>query len=125
MWNYIVNTVQGWITTARETYHVDPIVFVILLVACAPVFYYSIFRLVRALARKRSELPLWSMIFLAATVVPYLYVLIFGRNFPWWIYIVLGLLLAQGVYSLVKKLRKKPGAEAATAEDPPPEKKRP
>ena len=117
MWNFVVSKVNEWVTAAREIYSVDPVIFVILITAMAPVFYYSIFRLVRALAKRNSkEIPLWSAIFLAATAIPYLYVLIFGRNFPWWLYIVLGLLLAQAVYSLVKKLRKKPakgGTEAA------------
>jgi hypothetical protein len=112
MWNFVVSKVQEWVTAAREIYSVDPVIFVVLIVAMAPFFYYSIFRLVRALARKNSgEIPLWSAVFLAATAIPYLYVLIFGRNFPWWLYIVLGLLLAQGVYSLVKKLRVKPAGE--------------
>ncbi len=108
MIQFILDTLGGWAKQAREIYAVDPVIFVVLLCAMAPIFYYSIFRLVRAAAKKRNELPLWGAIFLAATAIPYLYVLIFGRNMPWWIYIILGLLLAQGVYSLVRKLRAKP-----------------
>ena len=48
------------------------------------------------------------MIFLLSTVGPYLYVLVAGRNIPWWVYIIIGLLLAQGIWSLVRRLRKKP-----------------
>jgi len=44
-------------------------------------------------------------VFLAATATPYLYVLLFGRNLPWYVYLILAALLAQGVYSLVKKIR--------------------
>ena len=125
MWNFVVSKVGEWVKAAREIYSVDPVVFVVLLLAMAPFFYYSIFRLVRALAKKNTrEIPLWSTVFLAATAIPYLYVLIFGRNFPWWLYIVLGLLLAQGVYSLVKKLRKPAQAggapEAGTGKEEPP-----
>jgi len=105
--------VLGWIRelmrAARENYGVDPAVFLIFYLASAPVFYFSIFRMVRALARKLpNEITLWSMVFLAATAAPFLYVLLFGRNLPWWIYAVIGLLIAQGVYSLVRRLTKKP-----------------
>ena len=104
--------VLGWIRelmrAARENYGVDPVAFLIIYLASAPVFYFSIFRMVRALARKRlNEITLWSMLFLAATAAPFLYVLLFGRNLPWWVYVVIGLLIAQGVYSLVRRLTKK------------------
>ena len=86
----------------------DPVAFLVIYLASVPVFYFSIFRMVRALARRqRNEVTFWSMIFLAATVAPFLYVLLFGRNLPWWVYVVIGLLIAQGVYSLVRRLTKK------------------
>jgi hypothetical protein len=119
MWQLVVDTIRNWTRQAREIYAVDPVIFIVLLTACAPLFYFSIFRLIRAVAKKKTkDLPVWGTIFLASTAIPYLYVLIFGRNMPWWIYIILGLLLAQGAYSLVKRLRAKPkGGAAADTED--------
>jgi len=111
MMAFVVDKVQGWMRAARETYSVDPIVFVVLLVACAPFFYFSIYKLIRAIAKKSSNgIALWASVFLGSAALPYLYVLVFGRNMPWWIYIIIGLLVAQGVYTLVKKLRAKPAA---------------
>jgi hypothetical protein len=106
MLEFIVQKAQEWIQNIRQSYSVDPIVFAGLLVGCAPFFYYSIFRLVKALAARSSgQITVWSSVFLGATVLPYVYVLLFGRNIPWYIYAAIGLLAAQGVYSLVKKLR--------------------
>lgn len=114
---FVTEKVQGWMRVARESYSVDPIVFVVLLVACAPFFYFSIYKLVRGIAKKESRsITLWSSVFLGSTVLPYLYVLIFGRNMPWWIYILIGLLVAQGVYTLVKKLRVRPAAGTGEVE---------
>jgi predicted membrane channel-forming protein YqfA (hemolysin III family) len=105
----ILGWIRGTMSSARVSYGVDPVVFIVIYLASVPVFYYSIFRMVRALARKlQKEIMLWSMIFLAATVAPFLYVLFFGRNLPWWVYIIIALLIGQGVYSLISKLRKKP-----------------
>ena len=103
--------VLGWIRdvmrSARENYGVNPVVFLVIYLVSAPVFYFSIFRMVRALAKGlRNEITLWSTAFLAATAAPFLYVLFFGRNLPWWVYVVIGLLIAQGVYSLVRRLKK-------------------
>jgi len=36
------------------------------------------------------------------------YVLFWGRNLPWYVYAAMGLLVAQGVWTLVKRLRKAP-----------------
>jgi len=100
-----------WIThyleSIRTRYGVNPVLFFALLVGCAPFFYYSIYRLVRAVAsRDKSRITLWSLVFLTATALPWVYVLIFGRDLPWYIYLVLAALIGQGLYSLVRKIRK-------------------
>ncbi|HVP17745.1 MAG TPA: hypothetical protein VMU36_02035 [Spirochaetia bacterium] len=110
---WLVHLVVEWVgaqmEAARVSYGVNPVVFLVILLGSSPVFYYSIYRMVRALAGKRmNEAAVWSMVFLASTAAPYLYVLVAGRNLPWWVYIIIGLILAQGVWSLVRRLRNKP-----------------
>ena len=88
----------------------NPYLFIALTTICAPPFYYSIYRLTKALAtRQRRHVPTWSSVFLGAPALLYGYVLVFGRNLPWWIYLILGALLAQGVVSLVRKLINRSG----------------
>ena len=106
----VLGAIREMMRAARDTYGVDPVAFIVIYLASAPFFYYSIFRMVRALARRRQqEILLWSMVFLGATAAPFLYVLLFGRNMPWWVYVVIALLIGQGVYSLVRRLTKKQG----------------
>jgi len=112
---WLLHTVLAWagkqMEAARQSYGVDPVVFLALLLGTSPFFYYSIYRMVRAVAKKHlNEVTLWSMIFLFSAAAPYLYVLVAGRNFPWWVYIIIGLLLAQVVWSLVRRLIRKPMA---------------
>jgi hypothetical protein len=112
MLSWFDHVVLGWIRelmrAARQNYDVDPVVFLVIYLATVPFFYYSIFRMVRALAvRRQQEIMLWSMVFLGSTAAPFIYVLIFGRNLPWWVYVVIALLIGQGVFSLVRRLRKK------------------
>ena len=96
---------QRWAATISASHGVNPYLFIALTTLCAPLFYYSIFRLTKALAnRQRHQVSVWSSVFLGTTALPYGYVLAFGRNLPWWIYLVLGALLAQGVVALVRKL---------------------
>lgn len=121
---WLVHLVVDWagrqMESARARYGVDPVVFLALLLGTSPLFYYSIYRMVRALAARRvNEASLWSMLFLLSTAAPYLYVLVAGRNLPWWVYIIIGLILAQGVWSLVRRLRggPRPGRQRSRKEE--------
>lgn len=117
---FVVAKVQAWIASTRETFGVDPVVFLVIATINAPFFYYTIYRLVKAVAkRETARLPLWSTLFLASVVVPYVYVLFWGRNLPWYVYAAIGLLVAQGVWTLVKRLRGR-GTADRRREGPPP-----
>ncbi len=99
--------IQPWMDSVRAQYGVNPIVFLILMVLCAPFFYFSIYRLIRAGVKKDAKaLTLWSTVFLAATIIPYLYVLFFGYNLPWYVYLILAVLIGHSGWSLVKKLKR-------------------
>ena len=114
MLQFILSKIEALMQTARDNYSVDPVVFLVIYFVAVPFFYYSLIRMIRALAKQLgNEIMLWSAIFLAASVAPFLYVLLFGRNLPWWVYGVIALLIGQGVFSLVRKLRgnRRRGAE--------------
>jgi hypothetical protein len=109
----VLGGIRGMMRAAHDNYGVDPVVFIVIYLASVPFFYYSIFRMLRALARRQQQgIIAWSMVFLGSTAAPFLYVLVFGRNLPWWVYLVIAALIGQGVYSLVRRLQKKPPAEA-------------
>jgi hypothetical protein len=105
--DYLLSQIETIMRTAQETYGVNPVIFLVIYLGCAPIFYYSLIRTLRALAKKTgNEILVWSMVFLAATVAPFVYVILFGRNIPWWVYVLIAILVGQGVFSLVTKLRK-------------------
>jgi hypothetical protein len=115
----VLGQIGGLMQAARENYSVNPIIFLIIYLGSGPFFYYSIFRMVRALAKRlANEVMLWSTIFLASTAAPFLYVLFFGRNLPWWVYVIIALLIGQGVFSLVRRLTRKPSVSADGKEAP-------
>jgi hypothetical protein len=107
----VLGGIRDMMRAARDNYGVDPVAFIVIYLASVPFFYYSIFRMLRALARRQQQaIIVWSMVFLGSTAAPFLYVLFFGRNLPWWVYLVIGVLIGQGVYSLIRRLRKKGSA---------------
>jgi hypothetical protein len=103
----LISATEGILQTARDNYGVDPVIFLVIYLAAGPVFYYSLFRTLQAITKKQGrELMLWSAIFLCASAAPFVYVLFFGHNIPWWVYTIIGLLICQGGFSLTMKLRK-------------------
>ena len=109
-----MNFIESLMQASRETYHVDPVIFAVIYLASVPVFYYSLFRAIRALARGlKSEAMRWSTVFLCTIVAPFLYVLVVGRNLPWWVYAIIAVLVGRGAYSVVARLRGKAGKPAS------------
>jgi hypothetical protein len=106
MFAYLLSQLQSLMQTARDTYGVDPIVFLVIYLVCAPFWYLSLFRSLRALTMRRmSEVMLWSTIFLITSVAPFVYVMLFGRNLPVWVYAIILALVFEGVWTLVRRLR--------------------
>jgi hypothetical protein len=106
----MIDSLSSWIgalmQTSRDTYNVDPVVFLVIYLASVPLFYYSLVRTIRALARGlKKEAMRWSTVFLCAVIAPFLYVLFFGRNLPWWVYGIIAVIVGRGVWSLLMKLR--------------------
>lgn len=105
--HFLIAGIQPWMDSVRIKYGVNPAFFLVLMVLCAPFFYFSIYRLIRAgIQKDKKALTLWSTVFLAATIIPYLYVLFFGHNLPWYVYLILAVLIGHSGWSLVKKLKK-------------------
>ena len=107
MIDIIYTQIQSIMTEAKEIYHVDPFIFLAIYLGCAPIFYFSIYKTIRALARKAmKDTVLWSTVFLASCVAPFIYVILFGQNIPWWVYLIIAIIIGQSVYSLVSRLGK-------------------
>lgn len=106
----LLHLLDGWAMAVQSRYHVNAAVFIALNVICAPLFYYSIYRTVRAATRRiPRDVRIWGTVFMAVSVVPYVYVLIFGRNLPTWVVMVIVALVAHGVVVFVRRVR---GAQA-------------
>jgi hypothetical protein len=109
MIEYIKSQIENIMKVAQDNYGVNPIIFLAIYLLCVPIFYYSIIRTIRAITKKLTkDIMIWSAIFLGANVAPFIYVIFFGHNIPWWVYGVLIILVGQGIYSLFAKIRKRP-----------------
>lgn len=99
------DAIRAWFYSFGENYGVNPLIFGAIYVGAIPFFSLSIAWLVKNYRQKKSiVLPLMSAMF--CFISAYLYLLIAGKNVPFWVYGILILLIVFGAYSTVKKVRK-------------------
>ena len=93
MWDDLL----AWLGSLGEDYGVDPLIYAILYVGAAPLFFGSLAWLIRSIHRRDSLLgPATSTAFFFS--LPTLYVVTAGRNLPPWAYAVLiGLAIVGGI----------------------------
>ncbi len=99
------NSIQTWFFGLGAKYGVNPVIFGAIYVGAIPFFSLSLAWLIRNIRRKISLLiPLFftGFFFISA----YLYLIIAGRNVPFWVYLFIAAMIIFGIYSTVKKIRK-------------------
>lgn len=100
MWDAL----RAWFLSLGPQYGVDPIIFGAIYIGAIPFFTLSLAWLVRNLRQKKpAALPAFLTLFFFVSA--YLYLLVAGRNIPWWVYGVIALLVVLGAYSTVQKVR--------------------
>jgi len=95
-----------WLAVVQERYAVKPWVFLALYLGTVPPGWYAVWRMAVALRQgNRAALRRWALFLGAMVVIPYAYVLIAGRNLPWWIYPVVLAMVALSAWELVARVR--------------------
>ncbi|MDZ4807486.1 MAG: hypothetical protein SGI96_04380 [Bacteroidota bacterium] len=106
----IWETIKDYYITLGENYHVNPIIFLGIHIIATPLFILSVAWLIKNYRQKKSIMwPVIVSIFIfnAANI----YLVIFGKNIPWWIYAILAATTIISSYFSYKKVRKKINAE--------------
>jgi len=101
----------------QERHAVNPWVFLTLYVATIPPGWYAAWRIALAVRRRdRGALRPWALLLGAMVVIPYSYVLLVGRNLPWWIYPTLAAVIALSGCEILARVRKLARAETREPE---------
>ena len=96
-----------WFSLIHARYDVNPWVFLTLYAVTLPPGWYGTWRIALALRqRNHTSLRRWGIFVGAMVVIPYCYVLIAGRNLPWWVYPAVACLLALSAREIVARARK-------------------
>jgi len=97
---------KNWFLSLGEKYNVNPYIFGGIYVGAIPFFFLCLGWTIRKIRKKKSfVLPLYltGFFFISA----YLYLIIVGKNIPVWVYFFIGLMVAYGIFSTIKKIKAK------------------
>ncbi len=99
-------TFTEWFLGLGDKYNVNPYIFGGIYVGAIPFFFLCLSWTIKNIKNKKSiVLPvlLTGFFFISA----YLYLIIAGKNIPVWVYVFIGLMVVYGIYSTIKKIKKK------------------
>lgn len=99
MWDELLR----WLGSLGDEYGVDPLVYAILYVGSAPLFFGSLAWLIRR-ARRSGGVLLPAASAALFFSLPTLYVVVAGRGLPWWVYLILGVLAVAGAVSAARRV---------------------
>ncbi len=102
----IWEAIKHYYISLGENYKVDPVIFLAIHVVATPVFIAVVAWIVSNYKAKRSlVLPVVvaTLVFNAANI----YLVIEGKNIPWWIYAILASTTIITGYFSIKKIKKK------------------
>ncbi len=100
MWEAFVD----WFFSLGANYGVNPFVFGGIYIGAIPFFSLSVGWIIRNY-RKGKSIAVPAMFALFFFISAYLYLIIAGRNVPWWVYAVVILMVAYGAFSTVRKIQ--------------------
>jgi hypothetical protein len=100
----MIESIVDWFYGPGEEYGVNPLIFGGIYVGAIPLFTLSVAWIVRNLRRGKSiVVPALTASFFFISA--YLYLLVAGRNIPWWVYAMLAVMVIVGAWSTIRKVR--------------------
>lgn len=108
------DALRDWFLGLGAQYGVDPILFGAIYVGAIPFFTLSVAWLVRR-ARRGESVVLPALASGFFFISAYLYLIVAGRNVPWWVYAFVAVLVVGGAWSTVRNVRAKVAAAKAEA----------
>jgi len=96
---------KEWFLSLGEKYGVNPFVFGGIYLGAIPFFFLSLWWTIKNIRSKKPfviPVLLTGLFFISA----YLYLIVVGKNIPFWVYIFIGLMVAYGAWSTIRKIKK-------------------
>lgn len=98
--------VESWFFGLGAQYGVDPIIFGSIYLGAIPFFMLSLTWLLKNY-RKNKSIVIPALSTIACFISSYVYLIMVGKNVPWWVYVIVGLMILYGAWSTYRTVCKK------------------
>lgn len=99
--------ISNWLTNIQHNYGVNPIVFGVIYGVSVVPFWLSIYKIIAGIKNKKTAQVSTFGIILGITITaPFVYVALFGRNLPFWFWIVAVLVIGYSIFSVFNRIKK-------------------
>lgn len=98
--------ISNWLSDIQQNYGVNPIIFGIIYCVCVVPFWLAIYKILAGIKRKKmGQVSTFGIILGITIIAPFVYVAIFGRNLPFWFWVVVVLVIGYSVYSVLHRIK--------------------
>lgn len=98
------NKILEWFMGLSKNYNVNPYIFGAIYIGAIPFFTLSLARLIKNLKNKKpAYLSAFSTGFFFISA--YLYLIVVGKNVPFWVYSFIAIMIILGILSILKKIK--------------------
>jgi len=102
----MVKYITDWLAEIQANYGVNPVVFAIIYFTGIIPFWLSIYKIIAGLKNKNlKQVSTFSIILGIIIILPFTYVALFGRNLPFWFWIIAACVIGYSVYSVIRKIK--------------------
>jgi hypothetical protein len=102
----MLSYLQNWLAQVKATHGVNPEIFALIYFGGVIPFWLSIYKIIAGIRKKNiAQVRTFSIILGIIILAPFTYVAIFGRNLPFWFWIVAALVITYSTYSVIRRIR--------------------
>ena len=102
----MLSHLQNWLAQIKATHGVNPEIFALIYFGGVIPFWLSIYKIIAGIRTKNLvQVRTFSIVLGIIILAPFTYVAIFGRNLPFWFWIVTALVITYSTYSVIRRIR--------------------
>jgi len=97
---------QNWLANIKATHGVNPEIFAIIYFAGVIPFWLSIYKIIAGIKKgSTAQVRTFGLILGVIILAPFTYVAVFGRNLPFWFWIVAFMVISYSTLSVIRRVK--------------------
>jgi hypothetical protein len=102
----MLDYLQEWLAGIKSNHGVNPEIFALIYFAGVIPFWLSIYKIIAGIKKRNiTQIRTYSVLLGIIIIAPFTYVALFGRNLPFWFWIVATCVIGYSAYSVLRRIQ--------------------